>query len=171
VIGAIIIGIIAGYLGRALMPGRHEFGFIMTTILGIVGAILGYLLFTAPLGIGDTDTFDLGSLQGAVIGSSSCSSSTTDSPAARRPRRARRDPVALSRDSLGRTRAVVERVRCTRSETRRPPLTLGYRLLLDPVLAERGEVDHQIGGVKDVLSNDRDCSFHVGQATSGTGRN
>jgi uncharacterized membrane protein YeaQ/YmgE (transglycosylase-associated protein family) len=68
VIGAIIIGIIAGYIGRALMPGKHEFGFIMTTILGIVGAILGYLLFTELLGIGDTDTFDLGSLPGAVIG-------------------------------------------------------------------------------------------------------
>jgi uncharacterized membrane protein YeaQ/YmgE (transglycosylase-associated protein family) len=68
VIGAIIIGTLAGYLGRLIMPGRHEFGFIMTTILGIVGTILGWLLFTALLGIGDTETFDLGSLPGAVIG-------------------------------------------------------------------------------------------------------
>jgi uncharacterized membrane protein YeaQ/YmgE (transglycosylase-associated protein family) len=68
VIGAIIIGIVAGYLGRLVMPGKQGFGFIVTTIIGILGAVLGYLLFTELLGIGDTDTFDFGSLPGAVIG-------------------------------------------------------------------------------------------------------
>jgi uncharacterized membrane protein YeaQ/YmgE (transglycosylase-associated protein family) len=68
VIGAIIIGIIAGYLGRLIMPGRQDFGFIMTTILGVIGALVGYFIFTELLGIGDTDAFDLGGLPGAVIG-------------------------------------------------------------------------------------------------------
>jgi uncharacterized membrane protein YeaQ/YmgE (transglycosylase-associated protein family) len=68
VIGAIILGILAGYLGRALMPGRQEMGFLMTTLLGLVGAIVGFLIFTELLGIGDTEVFDLGGLPGAVIG-------------------------------------------------------------------------------------------------------
>jgi uncharacterized membrane protein YeaQ/YmgE (transglycosylase-associated protein family) len=68
VIGAIIIGIIAGYLGRLIMPGRQNIGFIMTTIVGVIGALLGFFIFTEVLGIGDSDAFDLGGLPGAVIG-------------------------------------------------------------------------------------------------------
>ena len=67
-IGAIIIGIIAGYLGRLIMPGRQNIGFIMTTIFGVIGALVGFLIFTELLGIGDNDAFDLGGLPGAVIG-------------------------------------------------------------------------------------------------------
>jgi uncharacterized membrane protein YeaQ/YmgE (transglycosylase-associated protein family) len=67
-IGAIILGILAGYLGRAIMPGRQEMGFFKTTILGVVGALLGFLFFTEVLSIGDSDAFDLGGLPGAVIG-------------------------------------------------------------------------------------------------------
>ena len=67
-IGAIILGIVAGYLGRFLMPGRDPMGFIATTILGIAGAIVGFLIFTELLGIGDDDAFDLGGLIGAILG-------------------------------------------------------------------------------------------------------
>jgi len=68
VIGAIILGIFAGYLGRLVMPGKQDFGFFKTTLLGIVGALVGYLIFTEVLHIGDTEAFDLGGLPGAVIG-------------------------------------------------------------------------------------------------------
>ena len=68
VIGAIILGIIAGYLARALMPGRQDLGFLLTAVLGIVGALVGFFIFTEVLGIGDSDAFDLGGLPGAVIG-------------------------------------------------------------------------------------------------------
>jgi uncharacterized membrane protein YeaQ/YmgE (transglycosylase-associated protein family) len=68
VVGAIILGILAGYLGRAIMPGKQEFGFFMTLLLGLAGSVLGYLVFTELLGIGDTEAFDLGGLPGAVIG-------------------------------------------------------------------------------------------------------
>jgi uncharacterized membrane protein YeaQ/YmgE (transglycosylase-associated protein family) len=68
VIGAIILGIVAGYLGRAVMPGRQDIGFIATTLLGIVGALVGFFIFTELLGIGDNEAFDLGGLIGAVIG-------------------------------------------------------------------------------------------------------
>jgi uncharacterized membrane protein YeaQ/YmgE (transglycosylase-associated protein family) len=67
-IGAIILGIVAGFLGRALMPGRQSMGFFATILLGLAGALVGWLIFTALLGIGDTDIFDLGGLLSAVIG-------------------------------------------------------------------------------------------------------
>jgi len=67
-IGAIILGIVAGYLGRLLMPGRDKMGFIATMLLGLAGAVVGFLLFTELLGIGDDKMFDLGGLIGAVLG-------------------------------------------------------------------------------------------------------
>ena len=67
-IGAIILGLLAGFLARALMPGPTPKGFFFTLILGIAGAILGWFVFTELLGIGDSDAFDLGGLPGAVIG-------------------------------------------------------------------------------------------------------
>jgi uncharacterized membrane protein YeaQ/YmgE (transglycosylase-associated protein family) len=68
IIAAIVIGIIAGYLGRALLPGDDSMGFGATVVVGIVGALLGWVLFTYLLGIGDTDKFDLGGIIGAIIG-------------------------------------------------------------------------------------------------------
>ena len=67
-VGAIILGIVAGYLGRLLMPGRDKMGFIATMLLGLAGAIVGFLVFTELLGIGDNKMFDLGGLIGAIIG-------------------------------------------------------------------------------------------------------
>jgi uncharacterized membrane protein YeaQ/YmgE (transglycosylase-associated protein family) len=67
-IGAIILGIVAGYIGRLLMPGRDKMGFIATMILGLAGAVVGFLIFTELLGIGDDQMFDLGGLIGAIIG-------------------------------------------------------------------------------------------------------
>ena len=67
-IGAIILGIVAGFLGRFLMPGRDPMGFFATILLGLAGSLVGFFLFTELLGIGDNDKFDLGGLVGAVIG-------------------------------------------------------------------------------------------------------
>jgi uncharacterized membrane protein YeaQ/YmgE (transglycosylase-associated protein family) len=67
-IGAIILGIVAGFLGRFLMPGRDKMGFIATTLLGLAGAVVGWVVFTGLLGIGDQNMFDLGGLLGAVVG-------------------------------------------------------------------------------------------------------
>jgi uncharacterized membrane protein YeaQ/YmgE (transglycosylase-associated protein family) len=68
IIAAIVIGTIAGYLGRALLPGPDPMGFVGTVVAGILGALVGYFLFTGLLGIGDTDKFDLGGIVGAIIG-------------------------------------------------------------------------------------------------------
>jgi uncharacterized membrane protein YeaQ/YmgE (transglycosylase-associated protein family) len=67
-IAAIVIGIIAGYLGRALLPGPDPMGFVGTVIVGIVGALVGWVAFTYLLGIGDEDKFDLGGIIGAILG-------------------------------------------------------------------------------------------------------
>ncbi len=67
-IGAIILGIVAGFLGRLLMPGRDPMGFFATILLGLAGALVGFFIFTGLLGIGDNDKFYLGGLIGAVIG-------------------------------------------------------------------------------------------------------
>jgi uncharacterized membrane protein YeaQ/YmgE (transglycosylase-associated protein family) len=67
-IGAIILGIVAGFLARLLMPGRDPMGFFATILLGLAGALVGFFLFTGLFGIGDTEMFDLGGLIGAVIG-------------------------------------------------------------------------------------------------------
>jgi uncharacterized membrane protein YeaQ/YmgE (transglycosylase-associated protein family) len=68
ILGAIILGIVAGFLGRLLMPGRDPMGFVATVLLGLAGALVGWFLFTGLLGIGDSDKFDLGGIVGAVIG-------------------------------------------------------------------------------------------------------
>ena len=67
-VGAIVLGVVAGYIGRLLMPGRDKMGFIMTVLLGLAGSVVGFLVFTELLGIGDNKMFDLGGLIGAIIG-------------------------------------------------------------------------------------------------------
>lgn len=67
-IGAIILGLVAGFIGKALMPGDDPGGFFATIGLGLVGAVVGWLIFTGLLGIGDKDIFDLGGLLSAIIG-------------------------------------------------------------------------------------------------------
>jgi uncharacterized membrane protein YeaQ/YmgE (transglycosylase-associated protein family) len=67
-IGAIILGLLAGIIARGLTPGKTPKGLLTTLFLGLAGSIVGYLIFTELLGIGDTEAFDLGGLPGAVIG-------------------------------------------------------------------------------------------------------
>jgi uncharacterized membrane protein YeaQ/YmgE (transglycosylase-associated protein family) len=67
-IGAIILGLLAGYIAKALMPGDDPGGFIVTILLGLAGSLVGFFLFTELLGIGDDQAFDLGGLVGAIIG-------------------------------------------------------------------------------------------------------
>ena len=61
-IGAIILGIVAGFLGRLLLPGRDPMGFFATILLGLAGSLVGFFVFTELLGIGDNEMFDLGGL-------------------------------------------------------------------------------------------------------------
>jgi uncharacterized membrane protein YeaQ/YmgE (transglycosylase-associated protein family) len=73
-IGALLLGFVAGVIARVLMPGdvfRKMSGpasWGLSLVLGLAGALLGYVIFTLGLGIGDTDIFDWGGLLGAIIG-------------------------------------------------------------------------------------------------------
>jgi uncharacterized membrane protein YeaQ/YmgE (transglycosylase-associated protein family) len=67
-IGALILGLVAGFIGKALMPGKDPGGFFATILIGLAGAALGWVIFTLGLGIGDDDAFDLGGLLGAIVG-------------------------------------------------------------------------------------------------------
>jgi uncharacterized membrane protein YeaQ/YmgE (transglycosylase-associated protein family) len=67
-IGALILGLLAGYIGKALLPGRDPGGFFVTMLIGLAGSFVGFFIFTELFGIGDSEVFDLGGLPGAVIG-------------------------------------------------------------------------------------------------------
>lgn len=67
----IVIGIVAGVLAKALMPGyRSEpSGFLGTMLLGIVGAIVGGWVWNAFLNEPGATGINLGSLLVATVGS------------------------------------------------------------------------------------------------------
>ena len=73
-VGALLLGFVCGVIARVLMPGdafRNMSGpasWAVSVGLGLVGALVGYVIFTLGLGIGDTDIFDWGGLFGALIG-------------------------------------------------------------------------------------------------------
>ena len=72
ILGLIIIGLIAGLIARAVIPGKQSMGILLTIVLGIVGSFvggfLGFLIFGSdpnggflqPAGI-------IGSILGAII--------------------------------------------------------------------------------------------------------
>lgn len=67
-----VVGVIAGYLARLLVPGRDPMGFLGTVALGVtgsfVGGFLGYVLFGKDFGEGPLQASGLiGSIIGAII--------------------------------------------------------------------------------------------------------
>jgi uncharacterized membrane protein YeaQ/YmgE (transglycosylase-associated protein family) len=53
----LILGFLAGYLAKLIMPGPDGGGVIITTILGIVGAVVGGFVGTL-FGFGMVSSFD-----------------------------------------------------------------------------------------------------------------
>jgi uncharacterized membrane protein YeaQ/YmgE (transglycosylase-associated protein family) len=69
IIAFIILGAIAGAIAKALLPGDDPGGFIITTIIGIVGAIIGGFLAAALFDADPLDEFwDLSSWLTAIVG-------------------------------------------------------------------------------------------------------
>jgi len=73
-VGALLLGFVCGVLARVMVP-RDAFrgmsgpvSWAVSLGLGLVGAVVGYVIFTLGLGIGDTDIFDWGGLLSALIG-------------------------------------------------------------------------------------------------------
>lgn len=71
----IVLGFLAGYLAKLIMPGPDGGGFILTTILGIVGAIVGgfvgslvgYPMVSSFDNIGNTIPSFIFSIIGAIV--------------------------------------------------------------------------------------------------------
>jgi uncharacterized membrane protein YeaQ/YmgE (transglycosylase-associated protein family) len=64
----IVIGLLAGAMAGWFVPGRERNGCIGTTVIGIIGGLLGGWLWTDVLGL-DRATGFLGALLIAVLGS------------------------------------------------------------------------------------------------------
>ena len=67
IIAWIVFGLIAGAIAKAIMPGRDGGGFIATTLLGIVGAVVGGFVGSL-FGLGRTGDFSIGSFLTAIVG-------------------------------------------------------------------------------------------------------
>jgi uncharacterized membrane protein YeaQ/YmgE (transglycosylase-associated protein family) len=70
-LGFLLLGLIAGAIAKAILPGRQGGGWLVTLLLGVVGAILGGWIGSLIFGGGLGDFFDLRtwllSILGAVI--------------------------------------------------------------------------------------------------------
>jgi uncharacterized membrane protein YeaQ/YmgE (transglycosylase-associated protein family) len=73
-VGAILLGLFCGVVARILIPGdafrqlSGPLSWLVSLALGLVGALVGYLIFTVGFGIGDTSIFDWGGVLSALIG-------------------------------------------------------------------------------------------------------
>ncbi|MCK0093875.1 GlsB/YeaQ/YmgE family stress response membrane protein [Rhodococcus sp. HNM0563] len=56
IIGTIIFGAVIGVLARLVIPGKQAMGWIITIIIGIVGALIGYWVWGMIASEGNTDT-------------------------------------------------------------------------------------------------------------------
>ena len=52
IIGWIILGLAAGAIAKAILPGTQGGGWLITLLLGVVGALLGGFIGSAVFGIG-----------------------------------------------------------------------------------------------------------------------
>lgn len=71
ILGWIVLGLVAGAIAKLILPGRQAGGWIVTLLLGIVGALLGGFIGSAIFGVGLEGFFDLSTwllaIGGAVL--------------------------------------------------------------------------------------------------------
>jgi uncharacterized membrane protein YeaQ/YmgE (transglycosylase-associated protein family) len=69
IIAFILLGLLAGWIAKALLPGDDPGGLIITTLIGVAGAILGGFLAAALFGADPMDEFfDISSWLTAIVG-------------------------------------------------------------------------------------------------------
>ena len=59
IIGWIVLGLIAGAIAKAILPGTQGGGWLITLVLGVVGALLGGFIGSAVFGVALGGFFDL----------------------------------------------------------------------------------------------------------------
>ena len=67
VLSSIVIGLIAGILGKLIMPGRDPGGFLLTIVIGMIGALVGGFVVQLLGGTGLTG-FNIWSILVATLG-------------------------------------------------------------------------------------------------------
>lgn len=67
IFGWIIIGLLAGALAGAFVPGRERYGCLGTLVIGVIGGLIGGWLWVNVLGFGEASGW-LGALVIATIG-------------------------------------------------------------------------------------------------------
>ena len=67
ILSLIIVGLIAGVLGKAIMPGRDPGGFFVTILIGMAGALVGGFVVGILGGTGATG-FNIWSILVATLG-------------------------------------------------------------------------------------------------------
>ncbi len=68
IIGYIIIGLLGGAIAKAILPGEQGGGWLMTMIIGIVGALLGGFLGGLIFGVSYSDIFSFTGLLTSIVG-------------------------------------------------------------------------------------------------------
>ena len=69
ILGWIILGLLAGAIAKAIMPGKDPGGIIVTMLIGVVGAVLGGFLATQLFGVDAMDEFfDISTWLAAIVG-------------------------------------------------------------------------------------------------------
>jgi uncharacterized membrane protein YeaQ/YmgE (transglycosylase-associated protein family) len=66
IILALVIGLVAGLIARAVIPGKQDLGIVATIVLGVIGSVVGNLL-AGLLFRGELE-FDLGGWWASIIG-------------------------------------------------------------------------------------------------------
>ncbi|MEV8254061.1 GlsB/YeaQ/YmgE family stress response membrane protein [Rhodoglobus sp. NPDC076762] len=69
IIGWIVLGLIAGAIAKAILPGRQGGGWLATLLLGVVGALVGGFVGGAIFGIGLEEFFSIQTWLVAIAGS------------------------------------------------------------------------------------------------------
>ena len=70
IIAFIILGLLAGFIAKAIMPGSDPGGIIITTLIGVAGALVGGFLAAALFNAHPLDDFfDVSTWLTAIIGS------------------------------------------------------------------------------------------------------
>jgi uncharacterized membrane protein YeaQ/YmgE (transglycosylase-associated protein family) len=69
ILGWIVLGLIAGAIAKLILPGRQGGGWLITLLLGIVGALLGGFIGSAVFGIGLENFWSLQTWIVAILGS------------------------------------------------------------------------------------------------------
>jgi uncharacterized membrane protein YeaQ/YmgE (transglycosylase-associated protein family) len=68
-LGFLLLGLIAGAIAKAILPGKQGGGWVITLILGVVGALLGGWIGGAVFGVGYDGFFSIESWLIAIVGS------------------------------------------------------------------------------------------------------